>query len=239
MARSYGTGTLSLSVTEAITLNGKDEGQTHVHTISSISDVYRRTETILPTAETHIVGFSAIAGLGTFAVGDVKYIRLTNIDDTQFCIVTFTSEDSNEFSVKIDKGQSFILCPSLADGAVNIIDANDKLLTTFTDATCDYDDDPTVGCNASSQIAIGQKVSGTGIPATAYVKSVNTPGAVTSFELGDNPLGGGTNVSTTGGATTDGTLTFTQTAGPLSDLTSIKAIANGANVDLEIYIAMT
>ena len=239
MARSYGTGTLTLTVTESITLNSKDEGQTHTHTIASVNDIYRRTETVLHTAETHLVAFGSAAGLGTFPEGDVKYIRLSNLDNTNHCVVTFTNEDSNEFSVKIDKGQSFIMCPDLTDGVVNIFDANDKLMTTFTDATCDYNNDPTVACDASSQIAIGQKVSGTGIPATAYVKSVNTPGAVTSFELGDNPLGGGADVSTTGGSVTNGTLTFTQTSGPLADLTSIKAIADGASVDLEIYIAMT
>ena len=52
MARSYGTATLTLTVTEAITLNSKDEGQTHVHTIASISDIYRRTMTRRRTTST-------------------------------------------------------------------------------------------------------------------------------------------------------------------------------------------
>ena len=70
MARSYGTATLTLTVTEAITLNSKDEGQTHAHTIASISDIYRRTESI-GTTSTNLVAFGATAGLGTFAEGDV------------------------------------------------------------------------------------------------------------------------------------------------------------------------
>tara|TARA_R100001594_G_scaffold31453_4_gene58640 strand:+ start:8660 stop:13924 length:5265 start_codon:yes stop_codon:yes gene_type:complete len=78
---------------------------------------------------------------------------------------------------------------------------------TFTDSTCDYDNDPTVTCNANSQIMPDMSVSGTGIPTGAYVDSVDTPGAVTSFELRNL---NGTALSTTGGAVTDGTLTFSK-----------------------------
>jgi len=87
-----------------------------------------------------------------------------------------------------------------SNASVNI--AKDDILyieTDFTDNTCDYNDDPTVTCDASSTIMVNQFVSGTGIPAGAYIISVNTPGAVTSFEL---------SASTTGGSVTNGTLTF-------------------------------
>ena len=67
----------------------------------------------------------------------------------------------------------------------------------FTDATCDYDDDPTIAHDDDSgAIQVGMFVSGTGIPAGAYVASVTS---VTSFEL---------SASTTSGAVTNGTLTF-------------------------------
>ena len=66
----------------------------------------------------------------------------------------------------------------------------------FTDATCDYDDDPTIAHDASTKMVVGMGVSGTGIPTGATIASVTS---TTSFEL---------SVSTTGGAVTDGTLTF-------------------------------
>ena len=232
MARSYGTATLTLTVTEAITLNSKDEGQTHTHTVASVSDIYRRTETI-PTSKTSIVGFGAAAGLGTFAEGDVKYIRLTNLDNTNHVTAIFTNENSDEFAVKIDKGQSFILCPDLATGVVNCVEASIGSLS-FTDATCDYNNDPTITCDANANIRPGLAVSGTGIPAGSFVKSVNTLGAVTSFELGDGE--GGSDVSTTGGSVTNGTLTFTP---GLSDLTGISLTADTAACDVEVYVALT
>ena len=70
--------------------------------------------------------------------------------------------------------------------------------TSFTDATCDYNNDPTIAHDDDNgKIKVGMHVTGTGIPTlTSTVSSVTS---VTSFEL---------SASTTGGAVTNGTLTF-------------------------------
>ena len=68
--------------------------------------------------------------------------------------------------------------------------------TSFQDSTCDYDDDPTITHNANALITTGLFVTGTGIPSGAYVSSITD---ATHFELSE---------STTGGAVTNGTLTF-------------------------------
>jgi len=69
--------------------------------------------------------------------------------------------------------------------------------TDFTDATCDYNNDPTITHDDDGgKITAGMSVSGTGIPAGAYVASVTSN---TEFEL---------SASTTGGSVTNGTLTF-------------------------------
>ena len=81
----------------------------------------------------------------------------------------------------------------------------------FTDATCDYDDDPTITCDANTNIEAGLFVSGTGIPDHAYVDAVTEGGGagtgVTTFEL---------SASTTGGAVSNGTLTFASKLGTFS-----------------------
>ena len=69
--------------------------------------------------------------------------------------------------------------------------------STFTDTTCDYNNDPTITHdNDGGKIVVGMPVSGTGIPDGATVASVTSD---TEFEL---------SASTTGGAVTNGTLTF-------------------------------
>ena len=225
MARSYGTATLTLTVTEAITLNSKDEGQTHVHTIASVSDVYRRTLTA-STTDTSIVNFSSVFGVGQFVAADVKYLRVSNLDDTNHVVLTVTNENADEFCLKVDKGQSFILCTDLAGGLADIFDANQQALE-FTDATCDTSSGAfTVTCDSSNKIAVGQAMSGTGVGAGCKVATVNTIGAVTSFT--------GTVESTS--SETNTTITFTP---GLGDITGITAKADTAAVDIELYMAMT
>jgi len=81
--------------------------------------------------------------------------------------------------------------------------------TLFTDATCGYNNDPTITHDANARIYPGLPVSGEGIPAGAYVASINSS---TSFEL---------SASTTGGSVTDGTLTF--------DGTKVFTVATSSN----------
>ena len=71
----------------------------------------------------------------------------------------------------------------------------------FTDATCDYNNDPTIVHDANALIIAGLCVTGTGIPVGATIASITDS---THFEL---------SVSTTGGSVTNGTLTFAQNVG--------------------------
>jgi len=66
----------------------------------------------------------------------------------------------------------------------------------FTDATCDYNNDPTITMDSTAKLIVGMAVSGTGIPSGATVSSITN---TTTFEL---------SASTTGGSVTNGTLTF-------------------------------
>jgi hypothetical protein len=72
----------------------------------------------------------------------------------------------------------------------------DEDASAFTDATCDYNNDPTITMDSTAALKIGMSVSGTGIPTGAYIASVTN---ATAFEL---------SASTTGGSVTNGTLTF-------------------------------
>jgi len=64
------------------------------------------------------------------------------------------------------------------------------------DATCDYNNDPTIAMDATNILRFGMTVSGTGIPAAATVASITS---ATAFEL---------SASTTGGNLANQTLTF-------------------------------
>ena len=85
-------------------------------------------------------------------------------------------------------------------GSLNIANSSGTVtansITAFIDATCDYNNDPTIVHDANASIVAGLPVSGTGIPAGATIASITDS---THFEL---------SAATTGGAVTNGTLAF-------------------------------
>jgi len=227
MARKtrYGGATLTIKLTESLTIDGRDYGGSSLATISSIKNVTRRIETIT-TAEATLLSFDTAIAAGTYIPANVAYMRFTNLDDTNYIMLTFENSVGDEVAIKLDSGKSFMWAADNSGGMVDVMDCNQSDLS-FQDATCDYNNDPTIACDSSVKITPGLFVSGTGIPDGAYVSTVNTAGAVTSFEL---------SASTTGGSVTNGTLTFT--AG-LDNMKTVRADADTSSCDLEIYVAST
>tara|TARA_Y100000034_G_scaffold33555_1_gene41079 strand:- start:263 stop:964 length:702 start_codon:yes stop_codon:yes gene_type:complete len=233
MATTIKAATLTVKLTEQISLNGTEQGSTNTLTIGSINEVSKRIVTV-PTTEVELVAMSSAVSSGTFVTANVRYIRLTNLDDANFVVLTFKNEDNDEFALKLDYGQSFTYNADLVTGVADTTDANQQEIS-FTDATCDTtDESTTVTCDSSAKIAVGQSVTGTGIPTGAAVTAVNTVGAVTSFTLGAAP-----GETTDGAATASGTNVTLTFKTHLADLSNITAYASTAAVDLEVFVAST
>lgn len=128
MASTLGTGTLTVTLTEAITLNGYDQGSTNALEINAVENISKRIVTVSDTEST-ILAFAAVIGPGAFVKADVKYIRITNVDDTNHCILRFMGASTHEFAVLLDKGQSFIYNGDLASGIVATMDAQADAMT--------------------------------------------------------------------------------------------------------------
>jgi hypothetical protein len=120
-----GTGAdLTVRVTESITLNERDYGGFNEFTISGIKNISRRIETITTTEATLFTAGITVAG-GQWVAASVAYIRFTNLDDTNFVVLTFANGHNDEFAVKLDAGKSFMLQSDNSSGMVGIIDAKD------------------------------------------------------------------------------------------------------------------
>ena len=123
MTSTVTAATLTVTLTEAITLNGYDQGSSNTIAIADINEISKRIVTAT-TAEATIILMSTAIAAGQFIEGDVRYIRITNLDDTNHVTLTFKNEDNAEFAVKLDKGQSFIYNGDLAGGVVDTMDAH-------------------------------------------------------------------------------------------------------------------
>ena len=114
---------LTVTHTEDITLNGQQFGATTIKSFSGINEISKRILTIT-TTECVIGTFSAaVASAGHFTAADVRYIRFTNLDTTNFITLTFRNQDNDEFAVKLDAGQSFVLNGDNDNGMTAIFNA--------------------------------------------------------------------------------------------------------------------
>ena len=124
MTTTLTAATLTVTVTEAVSLNGYDQGSKNTLTSASINEVNKRIVTV-PASEIEVVAMSTANASGTFIEGDVRYMRFTNLDDTNHLTLTFKNENNDEFAVKLDKGQSFIYNADLSGGVVDTMDGID------------------------------------------------------------------------------------------------------------------
>ena len=98
--------------------------------------------------------FSSAIGAGTYIAANVRYMRFTNLDDTNHITLTFKDEDNTEFRVKVDAGQSFIYNADSAGGFVDTMKAAGSTLASgladLYDVTVDAD---TASCDLEIFIA--------------------------------------------------------------------------------------
>ena len=134
MASTIASGTLKVTIKEEIYLKGKKQGAVTELSISDVNEISSRIITV-PTSEVEIIAMSTAVSSGTFVEGDVRYIRITNLDDTNHVSLTFKNEDNDEFGVKLDMGQSFIYNGDMSAGVVDTMDAAATAITpgTFAD----------------------------------------------------------------------------------------------------------
>ena len=108
---------LTITVTEALTLgdgSGVDRGTTNIHVVTGINEVDHRIMDV-QTSYTDILKFGSAASAGTFEDGAVKYLRIKNLDTTNFVTLRIRQSDA-EYFVKIEKEDIFMLGNTVMDG---------------------------------------------------------------------------------------------------------------------------
>jgi hypothetical protein len=110
MASTVTSATLTVNISETITLNGIRRGSRTSISISGIGEVSNRIMSITnSTNGTEIIAISTASGVGTYDKTAVKYLRITNLDDTNFVVIQFTDSSSHHWELKLEAGKSIIL----------------------------------------------------------------------------------------------------------------------------------
>jgi len=141
MASTISNANLTVTLTEKVILNGRDQGSSNELVIGSINEVYKRIVRCPANSETTVAHFHSSVADGTLSpldIEDVKYIRLTNLDDTTSITISLQSDVGEDdsaadesASLLIEAGKSFIM-GSPNDG-IGISDANANLVTDLVD----------------------------------------------------------------------------------------------------------
>ena len=123
MATTLDNATLTVQVREDITLNNRKLGGQNVHTIQGINEVSERVLSV-PTDEVKILGLSGTIGAGTYVTSDIQYIRLTNLDNSNFVRLSFisgsstvTGEKANRFDLKLEAERTMIFTNASISGS--------------------------------------------------------------------------------------------------------------------------
>jgi hypothetical protein len=135
--------TLDVTITESVTLNGKDRGSENFLSITSVNEVLHRIVTCPANEDTTVALFkSAVGGVtggkGALDLGDVKYIRVTNLDSANpinLSLQVETGEDDSaadsSATILVAAGRSYIM--GTPEDGIAVSDANATIVTTLND----------------------------------------------------------------------------------------------------------
>ncbi|MBP93866.1 MAG: hypothetical protein CMC55_07100 [Flavobacteriaceae bacterium] len=106
---------LTVTITEAVTLNSSNRGSTNSVTTTGISDCLERIVTCINGNVTTIATFGAqpYSSAGALDVDRAKYIRITNLDANGWIEVGIVTTATN-YQVLLTPGNSHILCQAEA-----------------------------------------------------------------------------------------------------------------------------
>jgi hypothetical protein len=108
MASTLDTTNLTVTISEQLTSNGQTLNFSNQLVLANIKPFDPRVMTI-PTSEVTVIAFGSAVAAGTFIAANIKYIRVTNKDDTNFIRVRVTDVSGQTFDVKVEAGKSFMM----------------------------------------------------------------------------------------------------------------------------------
>jgi len=109
MSSTITPATLTVTHTEAVSLNGVDRGVTNTLTIASINEVDNRIMTVDTSAARTLLTLEATVGPGAFLSTNIKYIRITNKDNTNYVTLGIIENSGETAYVKLEAGQTFLM----------------------------------------------------------------------------------------------------------------------------------
>jgi len=148
MASTIASATMEVTISERVVLNGKDQGSKNTLSISGVRNVFKRIVTIAADDDATVLVFKSTVSIpggaadtggdGALDLQNVKYIRVTNLDDTNSVGLSLQldSDENNSAAdasctILLEPGRSFVM--GTPDEGVHVSTAAATILTALTD----------------------------------------------------------------------------------------------------------
>lgn len=107
MATTIENTSLLVTITEQISLNGQDINSSNQLTVADINEFSKRIVTVPSATEVTLITFASQVGAGSFIGDNVRYVRVTNKDNTNSVRIRMAST-SQVFDMLLDAGKSWV-----------------------------------------------------------------------------------------------------------------------------------
>lgn len=140
MASTITSAIMKVTIAEQINLNGTEQGSKNILSISGIKDIFKRIITIAADDDATVLVFKSTTAIadGALDLQNVKYIRVTNLDDTNSVGLSLQLDSDEDNSaanesctILLEAGRSFMM--GTPDEGVHVNDDAAGILTALTD----------------------------------------------------------------------------------------------------------
>ena len=102
--------TLTVTIQEEITINGKDRGNKNSISINSVTETFNRVLTVTNTEQTILEFQATNPSGGAFVDGTMQYLRITNLDASNTVDLRIQdTANTKEYFVQIGASESYVL----------------------------------------------------------------------------------------------------------------------------------
>ena len=119
MASTLTPAPLNVTIREQITIGKTDYGAVTRYTVDNVKEISRRLITTNGTGSTELIRFMPSASAGQYINTDVRYVRVTNLDNSNFTTLRFKGASATDYACRLDPTSSYVIMTTQASGSAN------------------------------------------------------------------------------------------------------------------------
>lgn len=101
--------TLTTTILETLSIEGQRYDSQRIKSVENITQVLKTVVTVNETESVLLTFADDAVGVGTVDRSSVAYLRITNLDETDYVTLAFKDGSASVYAVRVDAGSSFIV----------------------------------------------------------------------------------------------------------------------------------